>query len=73
VQQGVYAQNNTVSSGGVASGSGGSSTYSIGQLDYMPASGSGGSATFRVAASLGNFGDFRRKRNRDSTYCKCFS
>ncbi len=49
---GVYAQNNTVSSGGVASGSGGSSTYSIGQLDYVPASGSGGSATLGLQRPL---------------------
>lgn len=48
----VYAQSNTVSSGGVASGSGGSSTYSIGQLDYVPASGSGGSATLGLQRPL---------------------
>ena len=52
VAAGVYAQNNTVSSGGVASGSGGSATYSIGQLDYMTASGSGGSATLGLQRPL---------------------
>ncbi|OFZ21296.1 MAG: hypothetical protein A3D92_14225 [Bacteroidetes bacterium RIFCSPHIGHO2_02_FULL_44_7] len=39
------AQQNTVASGGDASGSGGSVSYSIGQIDYITESGSGGSAT----------------------------
>jgi hypothetical protein len=37
-----YAQQNTVSSGGVASGSGGSVTYSIGQVAYTSSTGSNG-------------------------------
>lgn len=37
-----YAQQNTVSSGGIASGSGGSATYSIGQVAYTSSTGSNG-------------------------------
>lgn len=37
------AQSNTVTAGGDASGSGGSVSYTIGQIDYMHAEGSGGS------------------------------
>lgn len=37
------AQSNTVSGGGEATGSGGSVSYSIGQVDYINSSGSGGS------------------------------
>lgn len=40
---GLQAQSNTVSAGGTASGSGGSATYTIGQIDYSNASGSNGS------------------------------
>ncbi len=39
------AQQNTVGAGGLATGTGGSVSYSIGQLDYVTASGSGGSAS----------------------------
>ncbi|HRH68316.1 MAG TPA: hypothetical protein PLB89_02300 [Flavobacteriales bacterium] len=38
------AQRNTVSAGGEAMGSGGTVSFSVGQLDYITASGSGGSA-----------------------------
>lgn len=38
----LLAQQNTVASGGDASGSGGSLSYSIGQIDYVQATGSGG-------------------------------
>ena len=41
----LFGQQNTVASGGDASGSGGSVSYSIGQIDYITESGSGGSAT----------------------------
>lgn len=37
------AQSNTLSGGGEATGSGGSVSYSIGQVDYINSSGSGGS------------------------------
>lgn len=40
----VLAQSNTLASGGEASGSEGSLSYSVGQLDYIYATGSGGSA-----------------------------
>jgi hypothetical protein len=39
------AQSGIVSSGGNATGSGGSASYSIGQIDYVTATGTGGSAT----------------------------
>lgn len=39
-----YGQQNTVASGGDASGTGGSSSYSVGQIDYQSNSGSGGSS-----------------------------
>ena len=39
----LYAQNNTLSSGGQASGSGGSVSYSIGQIAYSSLSGTNGS------------------------------
>ena len=38
------AQQNTVASGGDASGSGGSVSYSVGQIDYVEETGSGGTA-----------------------------
>ena len=38
----LYAQKGTVSAGTDASGSGGSISYSIGQIDYLSAKGSGG-------------------------------
>jgi len=37
------AQKNTVSSGGDATGSGGSASYSVGQIDYINSTGSNGS------------------------------
>ena len=40
----LQAQNNSVTAGGDASGSGGSISYSIGQVDYIQATGSGGTA-----------------------------
>lgn len=39
----LLAQQGNVTAGGVATGAGGSASYSIGQLDYLSASGSGGS------------------------------
>ena len=39
----IQAQQATLSSGGNATGSGGSSSYSIGQIDYITATGSAGS------------------------------
>ena len=39
------AQQNTVASGGMATGSGGSVSYSIGQIDYITATGTGGTAS----------------------------
>jgi len=39
------AQQNTVSSGGEATGSGGTASYSTGQTDYITTSGSGGTTT----------------------------
>lgn len=42
---GVNAQQNTVSSGGNATGSGGTVSYSIGQIDYITSTGSTGMAT----------------------------
>ena len=56
--QSANAQQNTVGTGGTAIGSGGSVSYSIGQLDYITASGSGGSASqgmqqvFKVSFNL---------------------
>ena len=41
---GVNAQSNTMASGGEATGSGGTISYSIGQIDYIEATGSGGTA-----------------------------
>lgn len=40
-----FAQQNTVSSGGEASGSGGTVSYSTGQTDYITTTGSGGTTT----------------------------
>lgn len=40
---GAYSQSNTVTGGGTASGSGGSSTYTIGQIDYSNSIGTDGS------------------------------
>jgi hypothetical protein len=42
------AQQNVVVSGANASGSGGSASYSIGQIDYATATGTGGTATLGV-------------------------
>lgn len=39
------AQQATLSAGGTATGSGGSVSYSIGQIDYVTATGTGGTAT----------------------------
>ncbi|MCW3070741.1 MAG: hypothetical protein JWO44_631 [Bacteroidetes bacterium] len=39
------AQQGTVAAGGDASGSGGSASYSIGQVDYITGTGAGGTAT----------------------------
>ncbi len=39
----VFSQSNVVATGGDASGSGGSSSYSVGQIDYANNSGSNGS------------------------------
>lgn len=39
------AQQNIVASGSEATGSGGSASYSIGQIDYITATGTGGAAT----------------------------
>jgi hypothetical protein len=39
----LYAQNNTVSSGGQASGSGGTVSYSVGQIAYSSLTGTNGS------------------------------
>ncbi|KAA3622056.1 MAG: T9SS C-terminal target domain-containing protein [Flavobacterium sp.] len=41
----VFGQQNTVTTGGDASSTDGSVSYSIGQLDYVEASGTGGSAS----------------------------
>lgn len=41
---GAYAQSNTLAAGGEATGSGGSLSYSVGQVDYIQATGSGGTA-----------------------------
>jgi len=41
----LYAQNNTVTSGGQASGTGGSVSYSVGQIAYSSTSGTNGSIT----------------------------
>lgn len=38
----AFGQQNTVASGGEASGSGGSVSYSVGQIDYISASGANG-------------------------------
>ena len=40
---GVQAQSNTIPGGGTATGSGGSSTFTIGQIDYSNSSGANGS------------------------------
>lgn len=40
----VFGQSNTMASGGEASGSDGSMSYSVGQIDYIYMTGSGGSA-----------------------------
>lgn len=39
----IYAQNNTISGGGIASGIGGSSSYTIGQVFYISSSNASGS------------------------------
>jgi hypothetical protein len=39
----VYTQSNTLSSGGEANGTGGTVSFSVGQIDYIQSSGSGGS------------------------------
>jgi hypothetical protein len=39
----LYAQNNTVSSGGQANGAGGTASYTVGQIAYSAISGSNGS------------------------------
>jgi hypothetical protein len=41
---GAIGQSNTLPSGGEATGSGGSLSYSVGQIDYIQAEGSGGTA-----------------------------
>ncbi len=41
----TFAQENTVTSGGMAFGTGGSVSYTIGQIDYMNATGTGGTIT----------------------------
>ncbi len=41
----IQAQKNTVAAGGTASGSGGSATYSIGQIDYENLSGTNGNVS----------------------------
>ncbi len=41
----IFAQKGTVSSGGVATGAGGSVTYTIGETNYITANGSGGQIT----------------------------
>ena len=41
---GAMGQNNTLAAGGDAEGSGGSLSYSVGQVDYIEATGSGGTA-----------------------------
>ncbi len=41
----TFAQSNTMTSGGNASGRNGAVNFSIGQIDYLNASGSGGSVT----------------------------
>lgn len=48
VSSGIYAQNNTTSSGGNGTGSGGSISYSVGQVSYTRATGSGGNASAGV-------------------------
>jgi hypothetical protein len=48
----TLAQQGSIPSGGVATGSGGSSSYSIGQINYMTATGSGGIAAQGVQQSL---------------------
>jgi len=44
----IYSQATLPASGGEATGSGGSSSYTIGQIDYIQASGSGGTADLGV-------------------------
>jgi hypothetical protein len=41
----IHAQKNTVAAGGTATGSGGSATYSIGQIDYENLSGTNGNVS----------------------------
>lgn len=41
----TFAQKNSVSAGGEATGSGGKASFSIGQIDYKAATGSGGTIT----------------------------
>jgi len=41
----LSAQQNTIAAGGLATGSGGTASYSIGQIDYITATGSGGTAS----------------------------
>jgi len=41
---GANGQNNTLAAGGEATGSGGTLSYSVGQVDYIQAEGSGGTA-----------------------------
>ncbi len=43
-----FSQANTTSTGGDATGSGGSVAYSVGQIDYIQKSGSGGTANLGV-------------------------
>ncbi len=42
---GLYAQKGTVAAGGNATGSGGSVSFSVGQVDYITATGTGGRIT----------------------------
>jgi len=42
---GIHAQKGTVAAGGEATGSGGSVSFSIGQIDYITATGTGGRIT----------------------------
>ncbi len=43
-----FAQQNTVAAGGEATGSTGTLSYSVGQIDYFEATGSGGTANYGV-------------------------
>ena len=55
----LFAQQGTVACGGEASGSGGTASYTIGQIDYVTATGSNGSVTqgiqqpFEIFVSVG--------------------